>query len=67
MDPLLKGKLGMVPIVAVQAYYAGGTAQGLGYHPCQCAFSAAASAAYAYNYHIISPALFFYYNCHNGN
>ena len=69
MYPLLKGQVGMVPVIAVQADYCRGAGKGVLYFLRKGALAAAAGAAYADDYHAldIPPiALFYHYNPERG-
>ena len=70
MYPLLKGQVGMVPVIAVQADYCRGAGKGVLYFLRKGALAAAAGAAYADDYHAldIPPiVLFYHYNPKQNN
>ena len=56
MYPLLKGQVGMVPVIAVQADYCRGAGKGVLYFLRKGALAAAAGAAYADDYHAVNSS-----------
>jgi hypothetical protein len=56
MYPLLKGQVGMVSVIAVQADYCRGAGKGVLYFLRKGALAAAAGAAYADDYHAVNSS-----------